>query len=279
VLKPWQFLFAALLATAATAGPPLWLVSRLAPSSQQAKPYDQTQPATAEQHHPSASDKDGVPPHGQNHRGEGQEEYHWYNTLLDHTPDWFVALFTAALVGVTVALVRSTNRLWEAGEKQFVATNRPRIIVRFVQGPMTDAEGRVSATVTIANTGPTDAKIIAIGCDIAFRRDFRWMCNVDGEPKPIAPITLRSGQRHMLDIEAREGNDDDVGNFYINWGFMRAADETTEGARSFGALCVVGEIVYRDDIGTERHTSFLRLYEPDSRRWIRDTDPSHEYED
>jgi len=38
--------------------------------------------------------------------------------LLDHIPEWFVAVFTGLLTVVTFLLVRSTNRLWEAGERQ-----------------------------------------------------------------------------------------------------------------------------------------------------------------
>lgn len=49
---------------------------------------------------------------------EGDEETLWYNTFLEHMPDWFVALFTGFLTIVTWRLVVSTNKLWEAGERQ-----------------------------------------------------------------------------------------------------------------------------------------------------------------
>lgn len=49
---------------------------------------------------------------------EGQKEGKWYSTFLNHAPDWFVAIFTGLLVYVTYRLVKSTNKLWEAGERQ-----------------------------------------------------------------------------------------------------------------------------------------------------------------
>jgi hypothetical protein len=42
----------------------------------------------------------------------------WWNHIFDK-PDAYVALFTALLVVSTIALWRSTRKLWEAGEKQF----------------------------------------------------------------------------------------------------------------------------------------------------------------
>src|SRR5581483_5523765 len=56
------------------------------------------------------------PPH--NH------EDNWYSTFLDHAPDWFVAIFTGLLVYVTYRLVKSTNKLWEAGERQMQLTGQ-----------------------------------------------------------------------------------------------------------------------------------------------------------
>jgi hypothetical protein len=43
---------------------------------------------------------------------------HGYETIFDHMPEWFVAVFTGLLTVVTFLLVRSTNRLWKAGERQ-----------------------------------------------------------------------------------------------------------------------------------------------------------------
>ena len=44
--------------------------------------------------------------------------HHWYDIFTDHAPDWFVAVFTGVLAFITYRLVQSTNKLWEAGERQ-----------------------------------------------------------------------------------------------------------------------------------------------------------------
>lgn len=83
----------------------------------ESKPSYQTNPSKPEGEHvvahepgrPSVASKQ---PHG------GDQEGKWYKTFLDHTPDWFVAIFTALLTFVTYRLVLSTNRLWDAGERQ-----------------------------------------------------------------------------------------------------------------------------------------------------------------
>ena len=45
-------------------------------------------------------------------------------TCTEHAPDWFVAIFTALLVFVTYRLVQSTNKLWEAGERQIIVAQK-----------------------------------------------------------------------------------------------------------------------------------------------------------
>lgn len=62
---------------------------------------------------------------------DGNEKGNWYGTFIDHTPDWFVALFTLGLVGITYRLVtatiglrESTDKLWEAGERQIGIAKR-----------------------------------------------------------------------------------------------------------------------------------------------------------
>ncbi|MSP75091.1 MAG: hypothetical protein EXR12_03045 [Rhodospirillaceae bacterium] len=198
---------------------------------------------------------------------------------------WWLTAFTGGLVFATIGLGIATVGLYFTGEKQiglarnqFVAANRPRITVRFVQGPLTYTEsGKVGAAVTIANIGPSDATIIAIGCDIGIRRGNRWASNIDGIPKPIPHLVLRSGQRHTVEAVASEGDGDD--NFYFAWGFMRAASEAARTSPPDQAVAVAGEIVYRDGIGIERHTGFLRTYDRESDRWVLDQDPGNEHED
>jgi hypothetical protein len=196
-----------------------------------------------------------------------------------------LAVATLGLGGATLGLyltgekqIRLVGRQLDLAERQFVTTNRPRVSVRFIQGPMTYAEsGKVGAAVTIANIGASDATIVAIGCDIGIRRGVRWASNIDGTAKPLSPIVLRSGRRHTIEVEAREGDGDD--DFYFAWGFLRAAAEMSRARPPDQAVAVVGEIVYRDAIGIERHTGFLRILDSQSDRWVPDKDPGNEHED
>ena len=58
-------------------------------------------------------------------------EQRTHDPFTNHAPDWFVAIFTGFLVYVTYRLVtttgdlrRSTDKLWEAGERQIAHLER-----------------------------------------------------------------------------------------------------------------------------------------------------------
>ena len=57
-------------------------------------------------------------------------ESKWYGTFLEHTPDWFVAIFTALLAYVTYRLVQSTNKLWDAATKAAAAQEKDIQIIQ-----------------------------------------------------------------------------------------------------------------------------------------------------
>lgn len=50
--------------------------------------------------------------------------HHWYDIFTEHAPDWFVAAFTGLLAFITYRLVQSTNKLWEAGERQIIVAEK-----------------------------------------------------------------------------------------------------------------------------------------------------------
>jgi hypothetical protein len=81
---------------------------------------------------------------------------HWYDTFIDHAPEWFVAVFTFFLFGSTTLLWRSTADLYRAGERQFLATFRPRLAVREVAW----IESRDGVTLTIENVGGNPCTIV-----------------------------------------------------------------------------------------------------------------------
>jgi hypothetical protein len=107
---------------------------------------------------------------------------HGYETFFDHMPEWFVAVFTGLLTVVTFLLVRSTNRLWEAGERQIVvaekATNAAVASAEFIPrverayltggGPVLPPEAAERFfRVEVANYGKTPAFLCAYDVQFA----------------------------------------------------------------------------------------------------------------
>lgn len=109
-----EIVLGGLVATAFWAGILLW-------QSQKPIVHNQAPPAKTEQQHAVSNSVSSQ----QEQHGKGHQKGNWYDTFLNHTPDWFVALFTALLGFVTYRLVSttgdlrdSTDKLWEAGERQ-----------------------------------------------------------------------------------------------------------------------------------------------------------------
>ena len=186
-----------------------------------------------------------------------------------------VLLFTIVLAYSTVRLWEATRGLQKSGEQQFLATHRPRVVVRFVQGPAMTENGGLATWITFANSGPNNAKIVSMGHDLGLRRDGRWIATgIDAELKAVTPFTLGSGDRHTIEVPARQ---DDIMDRDITtlWRSSRQAIVRDRHVR----LCLVGEVRYRDDNGTIRHTGYWRVFDPESDRWIPDNESGGEYED
>jgi hypothetical protein len=196
-------------------------------------------------------------------------------------------LFTGVLAFATVGLGAATVGLYRTGEKQidlvnktFIATHRPRIVVRHVQGPFRTPEDRLLAWITFANIGPTEATIVAIGYDLGLWRDGHWIATgIDAEPKPIDPLSLPSGGRHTVEVVAKEADGDDAldNDIAFLWRLWNQPAVVREGPSP--ELCVVGEVRYRDGNGIIRHTGFWRVFDSQRRRWIPNQEFGGEYED
>lgn len=68
---------------------------------------------------------------GSDKSGERQHEGKWYDTFIEHTSEWLIAVFNGLLVYVTYRLVTttgdlrdSTDKLWAAGERQIELTRK-----------------------------------------------------------------------------------------------------------------------------------------------------------
>ena len=177
-----------------------------------------------------------------------------------------IAAFTGTLWIATIQQGKLTFASVELARREFVSTHRPRLVVRFIQGPMYDANGHECVSVTIVNVGGSPAIIEAFGGDLARRNSKgEWVPpGLNATPKNIHPITLISGQRRTFTVTANKPYTD----------AEIAADALDE-----HELCAVGAVNYRDGNRVSRETGFFRIYDESSRRFIAPNNTEFEYQD
>jgi len=177
-----------------------------------------------------------------------------------------IAAFTGTLWIATSRQGLLTFDSLEMARKEFISTHRPRVIVRFIQGPMHDAKGHEFVSVTIVNVGANPATIEAFGGDLARRNSKgEWVPpGLNATPKNIHPVTLISGQRHTFTVTAKTPHTD----------AEIAADTLDE-----HELCAVGAVNYRDGNRVSRETGFFRIYDETSKRFIAPNNTEFEYQD
>ena len=177
------------------------------------------------------------------------------------------AIATALIAIFTFTLWWTTSGLLGLTRSEFIATHRPRIIVRYIEWAGYTDEPQAVAFVHIVNVGVSDATIEEFGGELA-RRDTKekiWLTpGADGLPKPIEHFKLISGQRHKFIVPANTPyTDQDI------------ADDAMESIE----LCVFGAIRYRDGSGIARETGFFRILDSESEKFIPSKDKGEEYED
>jgi hypothetical protein len=190
----------------------------------------------------------------------------WWATTFDK-PDSYVALFTGLLFVSTCLLWWTTKQTVTLARQEFLATHRPRIVVRYIEWPAYNDEPRAVAFVHIVNVGVGDAIIEEFGGELA-RRDTKekvWLTpGADGLPKAIERFKLISGQRHKFTVRAKTTyTDQDI------------FDDVMESIE----LCVFGAIRYRDGSGIARETGFFRVLDSKSEKFIPSEDEGEEYQD
>jgi hypothetical protein len=182
-----------------------------------------------------------------------------------------IALFQLFVFGWQgIQLKRSVSAAKDAtelGNREFIATHRPRVIVRYIQGPLYDEQRRTYVFVTVVNTGANTATIEALGADLAKRDAVNegWVApGLDAEAKSIEPVTLLCGERHVFTVTAKTTVSDDeiyrqtIGRF---------------------DLCAAGELRYRDANGVSRYTGFFRVLDDKGVSFIlseRDSELEHQ---
>ena len=176
-----------------------------------------------------------------------------------------IAAFTIVLAGVGYCQSRLFRKSIDLARQEFTATHRPRIVVRFIQGPLHDENGFEFVRVTLVNKGETGGTIVAIGRDLARRKGRGgWLPpGLAADMKPVMPITLISGEQFVIDAKAQSP----TGDKEI---FAEAMDNSE--------LCAVGCIQYRDGNGRLLETGFLRIHDGQG-NFLPSDNPEDEYQD
>jgi hypothetical protein len=178
------------------------------------------------------------------------------------------SLVVAALTGTLwIASSRQGQLMFDSLElarKEFVSTHRPRIVIRFIQGPLRDPKDNEVISVTIANVGGSPATVDAIGGDLARRnKEGKWVSpGLNATPKSIHPVTLISGQRYTFTVTAKQ-----------------PYTEISAEAVDEHELCAVGAVNYRDGNRVFRETGFFRIYDESSGSFIAPNNSEFEYQD
>jgi hypothetical protein len=90
------------------------------------------------------------------------------------------------------------------------------------------------------------------------------------ELKPVVPVRLISGGRHVVSGHSRSG---EGGSFSFDLTGVTEFDPPTN------QLCIVGEVRYRDENRVTRDMGFFRVYDHKHGNWIPDKGSDHEYQD
>jgi hypothetical protein len=194
-----------------------------------------------------------------------------YNGALTAVATAFIAVFTIVLARVTGKQARLTTDALNLARQEFVATHRPRIVLRYIQGPFENEEGRQFIWISFVNTGANTATIEAFGADLAKRSDGtdEWFPpGLDAGPKEIAPIVLACGERHVFTVTEREVSESE-----LEIQIFREAVRDHQ-------VCAVGVIRYKDDNGVARDTGFFRVLDDKRRSFVlSEHDSEMEYQD
>ena len=167
-------------------------------------------------------------------------------------------------------LWRSTADLYRAGERQFLATFRPRLAVREVAW----IESRDGVTLTIENVGGNPCTIVE--SDFLLR---------SGDPDGQVLRPNGKNQIGNVTLEVGEFHDHvhmfDAGEESFDAGFVAPESLVSEAAHGglISTAFFMGTIVYRDPIKIRRRINLLRVSDGRSIRFTRTQHPEDEYND
>jgi hypothetical protein len=214
--------------------------------------------------------------------------FRWWAHVF-HGPDAYVALFTAVLAFFTLALWRSTDKLWEAGERQFrlardefISSHRPEMRLKHMWSEQDILDGQpIEVTLDIVNVGKTDGRITLLNfvtIIIEKREQLPQRPPYDEPDMPGRPRTYQFKTDVILPSGVTFAQTVCDGRF-LTIEEMQAI--ITEHAR----LYFIGTIEYWDAAGRVRQTAFCRYLSfnstdpKDKGRFKKHKDPDYEYQD
>jgi hypothetical protein len=191
-----------------------------------------------------------------------------YNGSVTAVSTVFIGVFTWVLAKVTGRQARLTREALALARDEFIATHRPRVIVRVIHWPTPDLFYPPYIEVVIVNIGEGRAIVDKFGCDLARRKAAgKWLTlGADANPEDVS-IPLTSGERHVFTIIVKPLSE------------AESEIEIFDSACHEYETCAFGTIRYVDESGVERETGFFRVYNPKAETFTPSDDPGKEYQD
>ncbi|WP_158754944.1 hypothetical protein [Dyella sp. S184] len=158
------------------------------------------------------------------------------------------------------------GRQIKLSREEFAASHRPKIRIRRIDNMVFAIDQPITATIQVSNVGETNAKIFSVGIDIFFRYPPGGAEEFDATPNTLIQV-VPPGMGASIDVKCRNLKNIEVEQFKAG----------------IYELCALGHIAYEDGAGIKRNTSFFRIYDRTSSRFVAaPNDPrqgDREYED
>jgi hypothetical protein len=178
------------------------------------------------------------------------------------TAEEVTAIFTLALVivGALTAIVFICQSILlrnqvKTAREEFISTHRPKIRIRYVVSPNPIIGQQPTAEIHAANIGETSAVLKEIGVDIFTR--------IKGKPNSGLFNAIPKEFSDVLTVPpGKEANMQTIG------GSCLTEDHVAGILQGTIELCLLGIINYVDGNNVARSTSFFRIYNPNSLRFV-----------
>jgi len=163
----------------------------------------------------------------------------------------FVAGFTYTLFRATNQQATLTRKAIDLGNREFLATHRPKMRLRYARAPLPQANSQGTAELHAANIGESDAIIQQLGVDIFPR--------TKGVPSSGQfTFVVRPWPGNLVVPPGKDARMTAAGSIVLS------PNDITNIANGTTELCLLGII-----INVERSTSFFRIFNPHSLRFLR----------